>query len=102
MFVEVLDSFSTVTLPSGCWTVVSVFTEVPPGPCVVLDVVSTVRSQEEKRGGAGIDTSGGAGNAPTRHKECQQFGVELVFVGVGQAVGSAGIDLQGGVSDQLG
>ena len=43
------DSLSTVTVPSECSTVVSVLTVFPLGPWVVLDVVSTVRSQAERK-----------------------------------------------------
>ncbi len=44
---------------------------------------------------------GGAGKATSGLKECQQVGVELVFVRVREAVGRARVDLQGRVLDEL-
>jgi hypothetical protein len=44
---------------------------------------------------------GGAGKATSGRQECQQVGVELVFVRVREAVGCARVDLEGRVLDQL-
>ena len=45
--------------------------------------------------------SGSAGKATSGLKECQQVGVELVFVSIGEAVGRACVDLQGRILNQL-
>ena len=41
-----------------------------------------------------------AGKATSALEECQQVGVKLVFVRVGETVGATRVDLQGGIPDQ--
>ena len=49
----------------------------------------------------GATQQGGVGEATSGLQECQQVGIELVFVRVGETVWATWVDLQGRVLDQL-